>query len=72
MRMSPQGHARGTRPSPIAFEGLPCGCVAGVYLTGPRVLEVELVEVKGPHCRYFQHQAGRVVHLGAADETEEN
>ena len=52
----------------IALERLSCGCVAGVYRANPAIVEVEMVEAKGPHCRYYSHRSGEVIALGASDE----
>jgi hypothetical protein len=51
----------------VALETLPCGCVAGVYQAHPTVVELELVEAKGPHCIFMSHQTGHVVRLGGPD-----
>jgi hypothetical protein len=48
----------------VTLQSLPCGCVSGVYRARPTVVELELVEAKGPHCLYFRHQTGHVVRLG--------
>ena len=48
----------------VAFESLPCGCVSGVYHANPAVMELELVEAKGPHCVFHEHRQGGVVRLG--------
>ena len=52
----------------IALQALPCGCVSGVYLANPTVVELELVEAKGPHCVYDEHRMGRVVRLGLPED----
>ena len=52
----------------VALESLPCGCISGVYQASPTVVEVELVEAKGPHCVYFAHRLGGVVRLGLPEE----
>ncbi len=59
-------------PKPVAFQALPCGCVSGVYLAYPSVVELELVEAKGPHCRVSSHRTGRLVGIGGADDVSEN
>ena len=62
------GH--GARPAAltlVTLQSLPCGCVAAVYRADPTVVEVELVEAKGPHCRFYRHRAGEVLALGAYD-----
>ena len=56
----------------IALESLPCGCVSAVYRARPTIVELELVEAKGPHCLYMTHQAGRVVRLGVPEESLED
>ena len=48
----------------VTLEAMPCGCVSGVYCARPTIVELELVEAKGPHCLYYGHQAGKVVRLG--------
>jgi hypothetical protein len=50
-----------------ALHALPCGCVAAVYKTQPLEIEVVSLEVRGPHCVYSQHQAGRVLGVGAEE-----
>ena len=62
---------RPLRPSSLSLvtlESLPCGCVAGVYRARPTIVELELVEVKGPHCLFRGHQAGKVMRLGVPGE----
>ena len=59
-----------SRTSPlmlIALETMPCGCVSGVYRARPSVVELELVEAKGPNCVFDRHQSGHVVSLGVPD-----
>ena len=51
----------------VTLETMPCGCVSGVYRAAPTVVEVELVEAKGPHCRFYGHRAGQVIALGATE-----
>jgi hypothetical protein len=48
----------------LALQTMPCGCVAAVYQAPTTIVEVELVEAKGPHCRFYSHRAGHVVRLG--------
>jgi hypothetical protein len=48
----------------VALESLPCGCVSGVYHANPTIVELELVEAKGPHCVFVEHRPGGVVRLG--------
>ena len=50
-----------------ALHALPCGCVAAVYRTSLLDFEVVSLEARGPHCLYAQHQAGRVLGLGARE-----
>ena len=63
-----------TRPSRaaaltlVALESLPCGCISGVYQASPTVVELELVEAKGPHCLYLAHRPGGVVRLGMPED----
>jgi hypothetical protein len=69
--MTNSSMARGTRGASLSLvnlETLPCGCVSGVYRARPTVVEVELVEAKGPHCLFYRHQAGRVTRLGLPDQ----
>lgn len=51
-----------------ALHALPCGCVAAVFRTQAPDLAIVSLEARGPHCRYAQHQAGRVLELGGQDE----
>jgi hypothetical protein len=51
-----------------ALHALPCGCVAAVYKTQPWDLEVIALEARGPHCVYWQHQAGRLLGLGGQQQ----
>lgn len=70
MNLQPTAH-RSSRTGAltlVALESLPCGCVSGVYQSSPSVVELELVEAKGPHCVYMTHQQGRVVRLGLPDD----
>ena len=52
----------------VTLESLPCGCVSGVYHANPTIVELELVEAKGPHCIYEEHRPGGVVRLGVPEE----
>jgi hypothetical protein len=70
LREIERSHA--TAPKPVAYQALPCGCVSGVYLASPDVVELELVEAKGPHCRVLGHRAGRLVGIGMVGDVEEN
>jgi len=65
--MNPQATLRTSKPAAltlVTLQSLPCGCVCGVYRARPTVVELELVEAKGPHCLFFRHQTGSVVRLG--------
>ena len=69
--MTTPSMARGTRGASLSLvnlETLPCGCVAGVYRARPTIVEVDIVEAKGPHCLFYGHQAGQVTRLGVPDE----
>ena len=71
--MQPNPDARHVRPSSLSLvtlASMPCGCVAAVYRARPTIVELELVEVKGPHCTYRGHQAGNVMRLGVPEEFE--
>ena len=71
--MTTPSMARGTRAAAltlVALETWPCGCVSGVYRARPTVVEVELVEAKGPHCLFYGHRAGHVTRLGMPDQWE--
>jgi hypothetical protein len=52
----------------IFLDSLPCGCVSGVYQASPTVVELELVEAKGPHCLDAAHREGGVMRLGLPEE----
>ena len=52
----------------VALESLPCGCISGVYQANPTVVELELVEAKGPHCVFVAHRPGGVVRLGLPED----
>lgn len=60
--------SRAAALSLLALEMLPCGCVSGVYQANPTVVELELVEAKGPHCVHLEHRIGGVVRLGLPEE----
>lgn len=70
MNLQPTTHrpSRAAALTLVALESLPCGCVSGVYQANPTVVELELVEAKGPHCLYLSHRPGGVVRLGLPDE----
>lgn len=62
--------ARGSRAAAltlVALQTMPCGCVAAVYRASPMVVDVDIVEAKGPHCRFFGHRTGEVISLGVPD-----
>jgi hypothetical protein len=66
------GTPKAVRPPGAAMtlatlQTLPCGCIAAIYRAYPTDVEVELVEAKGPHCRFFRHRAGQVISLGVPD-----
>jgi hypothetical protein len=69
--MNPQTTLRTSKAAAltlVALQSLPCGCVSGIYRARPTVVELELVEAKGPHCLYFRHQTGNVVRLGLPEQ----
>jgi hypothetical protein len=55
----------------VTLQTMPCGCVAGVYRAQPTIVEVDVVEAKGPHCRFYRHRTGEVMRLGVSDLTSE-
>jgi hypothetical protein len=55
----------------IGLETLPCGCVSAIYRARPTVVELELVEAKGPHCVFVGHQMGHVVRLGLPESIDD-
>ena len=59
---------RGHALTLVTLEMLPCGCVAGRYRARPTVVEVELLEAKGPNCLFYRHRTGAVTGLGTPDE----
>ncbi|HEX5111010.1 MAG TPA: hypothetical protein VFV95_21310 [Vicinamibacterales bacterium] len=63
--------ARGPSLPLLAFESLPCGCVAGVYQTASAVVEVELVEAKGPHCVFPWHRTGEMTRIALPESALE-
>ena len=72
--MNPQTTPRTSKAAAltlVALQSLPCGCVSGVYRARPTVVELELLEAKGPHCLFFRHQTGSVVRLGLPEEVLE-
>lgn len=69
--MNPQTTPRTSKAAAltlVTLQSLPCGCVSGVYRARPTVVELELVEAKGPHCLYLRHQTGKVVRLGLPEQ----
>jgi hypothetical protein len=54
----------------VALQTMPCGCVAALYRTRPQLVEIELVEAKGPHCRFYRHRAGQVIGLDLTDSDD--
>jgi len=69
--MNPQTTSRTPKAAAltlVTLQSLPCGCVSGVYRARPTVVELELVEAKGPHCLYLRHQTGKVVRLGLPEQ----
>ena len=54
----------------VTLQPMPCGCVAAIYRARPTVVELELVEAKGPHCRFYGHRTGQVISLGLPDMPE--
>ena len=68
MRTPAADVASRTRPLMlIGLDTMPCGCVYGVYLARPSIVELELVEAKGPNCVFEWHRIGHVVSLGVPD-----
>ena len=51
----------------VTLVNKPCGCVAAIYRARPTFMELELVEAKGPHCRFYRHRAGQVISLGMSE-----
>ena len=70
MNLRPTAHRspRAATMNLVALESLPCGCVSGIYQADPAMVEVELVEAKGPHCVFATHRLGGVVRLGLPEE----
>ena len=60
--------ARAAAMTLVALESLPCGCISGVYQASPTVVELELLEAKGPHCLFGAHRLGGVVRLGLPED----
>jgi len=68
MHNSPAGMGGPGGPMTLVnLETMSCGCVAALYRARPMLVEIELVEAKGPHCRYYRHQAGEMIGLGVSD-----
>jgi hypothetical protein len=61
---------RGGAMTLVTLQTMPCGCVAAVYRARPALVEMELVEAKGPHCRFYGHRAGQVISLGLSEPGE--
>jgi hypothetical protein len=60
----------GRTSSHYAFDSLhslPCGCVAAVYRTHPREVQVVAVEARGPHCLHREHEIGSVLGVEMGD-----
>ncbi len=71
MHNSPTAAGRGAGAMTfVTLQPMPCGCVAGIYRARPTVVEVELVEAKGPHCRFYGHRTGQIISLGVPDLLE--
>jgi hypothetical protein len=51
----------------VTLQPMPCGCVAALYRSGPSAIEMELVEAKGPHCRFYGHRTGQVISMGVPE-----
>ena len=51
----------------VTLQTMACGCVAAIYRSRPDVVELELVEAKGPHCRLYGHRTGEVISLAVPD-----
>ena len=51
----------------VTLQTMPCGCVAAIYRARPTVVEVDVLEAKGPHCRFYGHRPGEVIDLGVSD-----
>ena len=63
--------SQGSSMTLITLQTMPCGCVAAVYRAHPTVVDVALVEAKGPHCRFYRHQTGHVIKLGTPDSLDD-
>jgi hypothetical protein len=50
-----------------SLHALPCGCVAAVYRTQPREVQVVALEARGPHCLRREHAIGSVLGLEMGD-----
>jgi hypothetical protein len=68
MNIQPTARTRAAALTLVALETLPCGCISGVYQASPTVVELELVEAKGPHCLFGTHRLGGVVRLGLPED----
>ena len=67
-RVAPGGRAGAM--TLVTLQTMPCGCVAAIYRSRPTVVELELVEAKGPHCRFLGHRTGEVISLAVPDFRE--
>jgi hypothetical protein len=54
----------------VTLQTMPCGCIAATYRARPALVELELVEAKGPHCRFYGHRTGQVISLGLSESEE--
>jgi len=52
----------------LSLAALPCGCVFGLYRAEPGVVELGLLEARGPYCVRALHRQGAVVQFGVADD----
>ena len=71
MHNSPLANGRGPGAMTlVTLQPMPCGCVAAIYRARPTLVEFELVEAKGPHCRFYGHRTGQVISLGVPENLE--
>jgi hypothetical protein len=62
--MHPSSHINGRSSTHYAFDSLhalPCGCVAAIYRSQPRDVQLVALEARGPHCVYREHEIGSVL-----------
>lgn len=62
--MHPSSEVITRSPAQYAFDSLhalPCGCVAALYRSQPRDVQLVAVEARGPHCVYREHEIGSVL-----------